>query len=358
MRPLPAFPWLLSVVSLLGACAPEGEDTVDLGDPVQPLVLPDVSGVDFPAAYQEAVQLAKTVHNNRPWQGHVASLDRRFQGCPDLYAGLPDDESIDGGGNQDEPEGATWFDACTTPGGIDYDGWVYWNGEVQREGDETTPEGATLDATRELDGSGLVSVGGDVAFEFKGEASDSLSRVIAKGYDRWTWSSTVTATVTGSDVFGADSAAPGGWRTDLTMAATGGDSSELSLRGNVFLFDHLLQDRFDSLEMDVAFLGEGAAGPDDCTAEPAGWIGLRDENAYWYDVVFLPRYDEDVNDTAGDGQYGACDGCGTVYVRGVEAAELGQICIDFGFVWGEAPVTPPSVEDYVLSLHQLQSEAP
>jgi hypothetical protein len=348
----------LSVLASAVACGPEGEDSVDLGDPVAPLVLPDVSDVDFPTAYQEAVQLAKGVHTGRAWEGHVASLGRRFEGCPDMYSGVPDDDTVDIESG-DEPEGATWFDDCTTPGSIDYHGYVWWDGTVAVDGDPEDREGVTVDATRTLDASGVVSSGEDVAFELRGEATDSLSEVVAPKYRHWTWSSDITATVTGTDVFANDSQAPGGWRTDMALYATGGDSNVLEARGNVFLFDHRMQDRFDSIEMDVAFLGEGAYGPDDCTEEPAGWIGLRDENAYWYDVVFLPRYEEETNDTAtSNDPYTACDGCGTIYLRGVEATEIGEVCMDFGFVWSDQPVEPPAVEDYVLSLHQLQSEAP
>lgn len=332
------------------ACSPDGEDSVDLGDPVAPLVLPDVSDVDFPAAYQEAVQLSKTVHAGRAWAGHAASLERRSSGCPDFYAGMPDVEGADGG-----DEGAAWADHCTTQGDVDWNGWELWDATIRAEGDPATPEGQTVDATRTLVGDGIVGARDGVGFEFSGEATDALSTVTAKDYVRWSWSSTVTGTLTGSDVFEATSDTPGGWRTDLSFYATGGDAAVYEPKGNIFLFDALLQERFDSVELDLSFLGAGAAGPDDCALEPRGWIGLRDEDAFWYDIVFLPRTDE--GDDAANDPYDACDGCGTVYVRGVEAAEVGQVCLDFGFVWADAPLSPPTVEDYVLSLHALTSEA-
>lgn len=342
-------------VFLLGACGAPAADSVDMGDPVEPLVLPDTTGFDFVAATTEALQLTKTVHAGRAWSAHVDALSRGQSGCPDLYVGAPDVPTADVG---DGEAGVSWYDHCTTSGGVAFDGYEYWEGAVRVEGDPLSDVGATTDATRTLTGSGVIGGAEAIGFAFDGEATDALNAVDAPGYTRWTWSSTVTGTLTGSDVFAADTYAPGGWRTDLSLYATGGDTAVYEPRGNVYLFDHRLQDHFDSIEVDAAFLGPGAAGPDDCALEPKGWIGLRDENAYWFDLVFLPRYDEDPTDTGTDPTYGACDGCGTLYVRGVEAAELGQVCVDFSFLWSDSPITPPGVDDYVLSLHALESEAP
>lgn len=350
-------PPLLAFLLMLVACGGEAEDSVDLGEPPEELVLPDVSGIDFPAAYQSAIQLSKRVTAGVPWQANVVALGHRSDGCPDVYAGAPDDASVDVGG--DDVEGQSWFDHCTTAAGVDLDGYAWWLGEVDVEGDATAPEGATTQASRSLDAYATLADYAGTRVELKVEASDSLSRTDAPEYAYWTYSSTVAGTVTGSDVFGADPETPGGWRTDLSLYATGGDAALYEPAGNLFLFDHKLQDRFDSVEMDLSFAGEGSLGPDDCALEPRGWIGLRDENAYWYDVVFQPRYDEDVNDTGDPASpYSACDGCGTLYLRGVEATEIGDVCLDFSFVWAEDPFTPPGVEDYVLTLRQLVSEAP
>lgn len=343
-------------VSVVGVgCTQTGDDSVDLGDPVQPLVLPDTTGFDFVAATKDAVQLTKTVHAGRAWDAHAAALARASAGCPDYYVGAPDDPAVEVG---DGEGGASWFDHCTTSGDIAFDGYQYWEGEVIVDGDPTSDVGATINATRSLTGNGVIGAVDGVHYELDGEATDALNAVTAKGYAHWTWSSTMAATLTGADVFGADALAPGGWRTDLALYATGGDASAYEARGNVYLFDERLQDHFDSVEVDVAFLGPGAAGPDDCALEPRGWVGLRDENAYWYDLVFLPRYDQDPTDTGSADTYGTCDGCGTLYVRGVEATELGQVCVDFSFLWSDTPLVPPDVSDYILSLHVLESEAP
>lgn len=344
---------LAPLLALLTGCPAEEEEPVDLGDPPEELVLPDTSGIDFAAAYTSAVQLSKTVGTGRVWSGLEAAMTHRNSGCPDLYAGAPDDASV----NIDEDAGGqTWFDICSTPGGVEYSGFTWWDGTVESEGDITTPEGETVNAARELQGSGSVRQGGAGLVEFSGEAQDSLSRTRAPKYDRWTWSSTVSGTLTGTDVFAGDTLAPGGWRTDLAIYATGGDAQLYEPTGNIFLFETKIQGRFDSVEMDLSFPGPGSVGPDDCALEPRGWIGLRDENAYWYDVVFLPRYDDTPGDTAATADaYSACDGCGHVYIRGLDVSgDLGEICLDFDFVWSESPVIPPETADFVLPLHSLE----
>lgn len=327
---------------LLLACAQTTDSGVDMGDPAEELVLPDVSGVDFAGAYKDAIQRAKTVSVSAAWIAHADLLERRVEGCPDLWAGVPDDDAVD----VDSEEGSSWYDHCST-GATDYDGWAWWDASIAVEGDADTPEGRTTDASRELSGNALIADGSGVQLELDGDFSDALSRSDAQDYAHWTWSTASSGTIT----LPTES-----YRTDLSVYASGGDENTFEPTGNVYLFNERIQDRFDSFEMDLAFAGEGAAAPEDCTAEPKGWIGVRDENAYWYDIVFQPRYDEDGDTGQSAGTYTDCDGCGTVYVRGVEAAELGEVCLDFGFVWSESPVSPPNVEDYVLSLHGLEAQ--
>ena len=339
----------------VAGCEEEQEAPVEVGEPVETLPLPDVSGVDFAAAFKEQLQLAKGVHAGRVWAGMVASLERAQRGCPDFYLGA------EGGDGMAEGD-AVWRDSCTTGGGTTWSGGLGWRSALTLAGVPEEPEGQTLDATREIAGNGAVEAGGETVYLFDGEASDATASTVAPGYARWTWSSTIRGTLAGSAAFEPGSAAaaraPGGGRPDLALSATGGDSAVLELRGSVYLPDGLLLDRFDSLEVDAAFLGPGAAGPEDCALEPRGWLGLRDQNAYWYDLVFLPRYDDEAGDTGATGTRSVCDGCGTLYLRGVEAVDLGQICMDFGFLFTEEALSPPVTADYVLSLHEILSDLP
>ena len=190
---------------------------------------------------------------------------------------------------------------------------------------------------------GIISYQDEVVFEFDGMASDSVSLLETADGTRWVYTSFVDATVTGTMPF-EGTATPGGWRTDLYLSAVGGDFPSLTARGNVYLFDTLIQDRFDSVVMDLELVSEAAAGPDDCTLEPLGTLRIRDENAYWYDLVFLPRYPEDGADP--DADYSACDGCGTFYVRGQEQEQ--EVCIDLSFAFDL--LTAPDPDDFVLNV--------
>lgn len=322
------------LVALLAACAPAEEAPVDPGRPVDPLYLPDVSDVDLPAAYADAFALALTVRAGTAWAGHVAALDLRAPGCPDLWAGAPGD-ALD----LDEDDGVSWADHCAA-GTIDFGGAVWWESAVAIDGDPNDAEGATTEASRRLVGDAVVGQAGDARFELDGDVSDAFARTLAPGYDHWTWSSLVQATVTGADV---SSDTPGGYRADLYLSVEGGDAARLEARGNLYLFEDRVAERFDSVAADLTYLGVG--GPNDCTLEPYGWISVRDTNAYWYDLVFLPGDSETV-DTGADP---ACDGCGTLYVRGVES---GEVCVDLSAAW-DGRLEPPGVEDYVLSIHGI-----
>ncbi|MCP4805529.1 MAG: hypothetical protein GY884_09285 [Proteobacteria bacterium] len=67
-------------------------------------------------------------------------------------------------------------------------------------------------------------------------------------------------------------------------------------------------------------LWDDAKEDDDCAAEPAGTILVRDEVGYWYELVFD----------------GSCDGCGSVQWEG---ETLGEACIDVSplYAWEDAP---------------------
>jgi len=179
---------------------------------------------------------------------------------------------------------------------------------------------------------------------------DTLYAVEAPGYSTWAWSSQLKGTVTGRDLMGEGRlAAP--TRADLYLYAT---PERLEARGDVYFFDDELAGRFDSVSLDIELLSASGAGPDDCALEPRGWVGLRDSDAYWYDLVFLPREDDDLTGEGYENDpYGDCDGCGALFVRGVEA---GVVCPDFSGLFDGA-LTPPDAADFVLTLRDAM-EAP
>lgn len=317
--------------------APDRDATLD------PLELPDTDGLDFEAAFTDALRLALSVNAQAAWRGHVASLALRHTGCPDLWSGAPDNADIRG-------QATSWVDHCSTPGGLTFDGYVSWDSTAVANGAPSSPEGRVQEASRILVADGSVGTPEGLLFELDGRASDSFyiveNELDGERWSNWTYNSLVQGTVTGSEAF-AGSPTPRGWRTDLYLSLMGGDYERLEARGNVYLFEPVLHARFDSLAMDLAYAASPTPGA--CPAEPLGWIGLRDSDAYWYDLVFLPRTQEDAVSEAYENEpLSMCDGCGTLYIRGVES---GEVCLDFDFLFDD--FEPPEVADFVLSLHDL-----
>jgi len=309
------------------------------------LVLPDVSGVDFPSAYQDAMSVLLDVTTSRPWAGHIATLGYRQGTCPDIYAGAPEETDIDA----DPGEGLSWSDYCTTSGGLTYGGHAFWSNSALAQGLVTEPAGRTTNGSRRLEGRATVGSATELLFEFSGTADDSV--YVSEGYDYETWNYTtlIEATVGGTDAM-ADSLMSDGWRTDLYLYYSGGDADRLEARGNVYLFEGRIQDRFDSIVVDMELIGDLGRGPDDCVLEPRGYIGLRDTNAYWHDLVFLPRYEDDLTNNGFPNEpLSVCDGCGTLYIRGVKTVD---VCVDFSSVFSGGLIRPP-IEDFVQSLHDL-----
>jgi len=341
---------------LAGACGKNEGDTGaagsgELDTPAAELVMPDLDGVDIDQTFVDAIAIALAANTQVAWQGHSTSLARQHIGCPDLYVGPPavlvDDDQI-----AEDAHGTSWYDDCTTPGGLFYRGLMYWDAVAEGAGDAETSAGRTDSGRRSLIGAAVVGDEVDTRFQFRGDAADSVTRVTAPGYERWTYSSTLSATLTGIDAFDPIAAlTPGGWRAEMYTYASGGDADFLELRGDLYLFDHRIQDRFDSVSLDIELPGPTGSAPDACQLEPKGWIGVRDENAFWIDVVFLPLEGSSAPVPAyDDPQYTVCDGCGTVYVRGLEAGPIGEICPDFGSLWQGGGITVPPVEDYVLDV--------
>jgi hypothetical protein len=307
----------------------------------------DLDSIDFVTAFQDAMNLLITVSTQRPWEGHAKSLDTRRAGCPDFWTG----QFTDAGVLVGQDYGVSWSDDCATESGLYYDGWVWWDFDVQESGDPDSDDGRVAEASRTITGDGTVGNEDGVRFEFDGTGTDTFYQLDAASYERFVYSTSLQATVTGSDVFANDSLTPDGFRTDLYMAISGGDVDVFEARGDVYLFHPQLMDRFDSVGVDMVMQGTLGAAPDDCTLEPLGWIGLRDENAYWYDIVFLPRSRDDIiGEEYPNDPLSICDGCGRLYVQGVEQ-EGRDVCVDFSSVFGGFPLPDP--DDYVLPLHSL-----
>jgi hypothetical protein len=230
----------------------------------------------------------------------------------------------------------SWSDSCTTAGGLTYRGDLHWTSFAATEADG----GVTVShGERAIDGNGIVDSGSTHLMGFNGEGGDSVYLSSAPGYDHWTYSAQVTGTVNGDLALPVDTPYAGGWREDLYLNYTGGDQQALELRGDLYLLQDTF-DRFDSVSLDISLTGPVGAPEGACTAEPAGYIGLRDTSAYWYEVIFMPTGSDTT--AASDG---VCDGCGTLFVRGVEQPD--PVCVDFSWIW--STLSPPDLADFVYS---------
>ena len=341
--------FLLIFTAIAVAGCSKGGDTDDIvfDDPPE-LPPPDISGLDLPGAFETGFVTLAELDLRKAWAGHEKAMALRRDGCPDIFAGNPNVEDIDINTDND---GSSWLDFCEQGDGTTFGGFEYWEIAINREGDATSGAGRTTEASRLLFGDGVVGRGEDILFEFDGEATDGLTITEAAGdYYAWSYSSRMEGTVTGDLVFDGEDLT-GGYRIGLTRRATGGADQGLEANGNVYFFEHRFQDRFDSIAANFELIGPAAAGPDDCTKEPQGYISLRDENAFWYDLVFSPRYDGDPDDPDYPNEpYSECDGCGTLYIRGLEQDhEIGEICVDLSSLWS-GPLDPPEVQDFAFTL--------
>lgn len=334
---------MLSLFLLL-SCTDEVLDTADTAPErgVDLLPIPDMTGMDLATAANEALSVALGVTTTQVWEGHAASLELGSAGCPDFYIGdpiEPDEDSSYLG----------WSDGCVSSQNVEFVGDARWTSDI--EGSESG--GTTLEGQRELLGDVLVRDGSQTFYSFDGRASDSLLSIVdvETDFSRWTYRSVVDGTLRGSIPL-TDSVHPEGYRTDLSLDLSGGDVMRATLTGNVYLFEPLIQGNFDSMVVDMSWAEPAALDPEDCESEPRGWIGVRTPDATWFHLVFQPR-EEDVasgEDYEND-PYTACDGCATLYVRGVPMEEL--VCVDLSWIWSDARISPPDPSGYLPSLREL-----
>lgn len=318
---------------LLAACAPEEEEPIDLGPPAPDLIMPDMTGLDMATQLNRGLALALSADLRQPWSAFVDVMALRDT-CPDLYAS--------GEGDNDMPP-LYWSDSCKTAGGILFEGDQGWNATATRDVLSTS---SYVDyGERLLDGTSTVESETTRLFAFSGEGSDSFYASIDDATqstvpNRWTYSASVSGTVSGTLPFSEGSTYTGGWREDLYLNYTGGDADQLTMRGDLFLLQETF-DRFDSVSLDMTLYGAKGAPPGTCLKEPYGYIGLRDTNAYWYEVIFMP-----MDETEAGAESPECDGCGTLFVRGVEQAT--PVCVSFDSVW--ETLSPPVINDYIYSV--------
>jgi hypothetical protein len=268
----------------------------------------DLTEVELMLAVQQSIEIAVDTDLRASWTALVNTLSMSNDSCPVM-------------------QGDSWSDMCSTEASS-FNGFMSWQVNVDGPVSE-----------RVLSGDAVVGTETAVAFEFDGDGNDSYEDMGTQ----WIYQSDLAATVTGDLAFGAGSLTPGGFRTDMFVYYEGGSETYFEADGEVLLFDHLYLDRFDSVSIDLEFQGPLGADADDCTLEPRGLVSFRDSDAHWYDVVFEPKYQSNLD--YDNDPYSACDGCGTVYYRGFEQAD--RVCLDFSFLWDRV-LTQPNPSDFAI----------
>lgn len=307
---------------LIGCAAPAEEAPA----PAEHLPLPDLSDVDWALAFEHGVRQLLSIDTAGAWAAHAEALTLRQPGCPDLWASAPD-------GTADLDADLGWADLCRADG-LDWTGFLFWDGSLAAAGADT------IVGQRRLVGDARIAdLDGVPRFAFTGEAEGAFTRTP----NSWSRSSTVAATAHGSAAAPLGASAVTAWRADLYLFVTSGGF--LEARGEAWLPDDVVAGRFDSVAADLQF---GDADPDGCPLEPRGWTGLRDASAYWYELVFQPL-GGDAGDPLPNAPLDACDGCGTLYARGVEQ---GTVCLDVADLVAAVP-GPPDPADYLLTLRDL-----
>jgi len=300
--------WVVSCALLCGACG-SGTDQL-LGSETSTMgFVTDLSDIELKLAVQQSMEIAVATDLRASWAALSNTMAMSNDSCPVV-------------------QGDSWTDMCSTDASS-FNGFMSW--QVDFDGAATE---------RVLSGDSVVGTDVAVAFEFDGDGTDTFEDYGT----HWVYRSDLAATVSGELAFDpANSMTPGGFRTDMFLYYEGGDSDFFEADGEILLFDHLYLDRFDSVAIDMRFQGPRGAGADDCALEPRGLVSFRDSDAHWYDVIFEPKYQSNLEyDNA---PYSSCDGCGTVYYRGFEQSE--RVCLDFSFLWDRV-LTQPDTSEYSI----------
>ncbi|MEM6926953.1 MAG: hypothetical protein AAF602_08505 [Myxococcota bacterium] len=335
----------------------------------------DFKELDLKLAVEEAFAIAGRTTLATVWAGHRATMDTATFNCPNVWLGAPPERLADLDLDDGETlPGLSWADRCTNPGVNTFRGFTYW---------ETNVDVDTGQGNRMLLGDAEVTdPSGAVLFDYDGESADTL----ANG----TYSSNVVVRkLLGTLLPGFDAA---GIRGELATSWQLDGSPDISIEGAVHLaagfgptdtrsgdltvspelenlpFWEPGLPRYTSVRFDLEF-GDDLDG-NFCGLEPRGYVGVRGNEGFWFDVYFLPKYDR-AEDPARGGAFPFeeidnldCDGIGTAFIRNLDLrtddAEdpnwSREIQFDFGAILAALP--SPGVEDFLYPLQELPTQDP
>lgn len=331
---------IASLLLLFTGCTGPADDTapeetkVEL-DTAPPTVSDaDLTGVDE-QLFVDSVALILTVSANSVWGAIDASLARgNGSSCPDVYLGTPNPNEVDFEGVDDDFDGWSWYDYCRN-GSTRIGGGMFWDTELVTSIDK----GDTLyEGQRSLVSAAWVGTDDETFVQFDGDLDDSLRMRVAPGGGKTVegYSMSFDGIVGGSDLF-ADAT---GWRSTLEFDYQPGS---FSIIGNLFMFEQVVDGRFDAWSYQLE------EGDTTCAKEPEGWLAVRAIDGFWFELDYETPLDYgDTGKVPDTDPYAACDGCGTLYVRGIdqlERQEVGVLCPDFSTAW--SGIATPQPEDFL-----------
>jgi hypothetical protein len=359
---------VLLVLPLVVACTTTPVPGTNIGalrepDP-SPVIPTDTTSLDWEAAIEEALTLGGLASLTAAWAGHVAALELGTGDCPTMWVGpLPEDFvdlDID-----DEVPGLSWAGSCFAPSSAtNYEGWAHWSSTL-------VPEGVATLGTRSLTSQAVISnANGDPLFSFDGSAADELDASTGQ-----------YATVVDGELSGALVGLGSGIRTGGELGATWGGGF-LSFSGSLTALDGFgpadFRDPATSPELEFADFTPGMPRftsvvfdlevTPDCPTEPVGYLGLRGNEGFWFDVYFLPKYDP-IEEPSAAGAFPfeeidnvACDGVGTLFARNVSLRDIDEADASWSreltpdLAGAIAALPTPGLDAYVYTLRDLPLE--
>ena len=353
-------------LSLLVACdlnPPGGTQIGALRVDPPPAPPTDFKDLDMVEAVDEAFGVAGVATLATAWAGHIASMDRATFACPSVWLGLPPEDLADLDMDEDA-SGLSWADDCQTPNRDAFEGFAYWQTTMD-------PIGGTGSRSLQMDGS-VLDGGGALLLSFDGEADDSLT------------GNTYTTNLVARDLSGSLLGLGSGLRGELDAEWS---PTDLELTGAVHLNDGFGPP--DDRDPDTDVTPELANHPgwepgmprftsvryelefgDDCALEPRGYLGVRGNEGFWFDVYFLPLFDAE-EDPAAAAAYPyedidniECDGIGTLFVRNLDLRQEDEddpnwsreIEVDFPTILANLPT--PALDSFIYTLQDLPEDPP
>jgi hypothetical protein len=267
---------------------------------------PTAALADVEGALQEGLDLALTLDASPVEAAYNSAMAGSTAQCPYVYT---------------TAEGAYWFDSCTSPGGTEFDGYVY---SVSGSGVYDPNTGLLLDYWTAFGGA-TVRDPQDHVFEIAGTAVRYRGTTEYAGTDVSVSATQLSGTFAWDGPSAAGTWLEDGLDTDFTTQVYSIpllNAAQIALVGGFGGYGDGWSIAFD----ENVVTSESVGGL--CEDELSGTVAVRAPDGAWYDVMF-----QGWDGVATDYDGAQCDGCGDVYYEGVA---VGVACVDLSEMFATA----------------------